>query len=547
MAGAERIAAARAALKAGELELAASLAADVLRGEPGNLDALEIKALVEIEQGDEAGAERTLRAAIALAPDRRWPYGDLARLLLRQDRASDAESVARASLAADPDNADAHAMLASLLAQREMLVPAADHFQRAIAIVGPHPDLQLGLGRTLLRQGKIDAARPLLEAAAVSNPGALEPNIYLAELEERAGDFEAATRFLDRAEPIATAQGKDVKLQRSVLLERIGDDQAALQLLDAEAELSGEALLQRGRLRDRLGRHAQAWSDWTRGKAQIAERTGRNYPADDVEREAEALARFFTTETFAALPRARKRSGVPQPIFILGFPRSGTTLVEQILASHSAIRAGGELPFGRELRELTVDLGQVDPERLCGTYLAGAEAYGLSEPGVLYFTDKMPLNDMWLPLLRIAFPQSPVVLVRRHPLDVLTSVMAHDMTHGFNCAYRLEDAARHLALVDRLVAEYRNAGIAITHELKYETLVADQVGETERLMAAIGLPMEPAQLRFHERAAVSQTPSYVQVREPLNDRSIGRWRNHASALEAVRPIVADAMARGGYA
>jgi Tfp pilus assembly protein PilF len=543
---AEAIAEARAALKAGNVERAGEIAAAILRRDPSNLDALEIQALVAIDRGDDAAAEQALRAAIALAPDRRWPYGDLARLLLGQGRDEEAEAVARAALAADEANADAHAMLATLLARREMLVPAAAHFERAMALVGAHPDLQLGLGRALLRQGELGAARPLLEAAATGNPAALEPIAFLAELEERAGRFDLAMQLLDRAEPLAAAANKDVKLQRAAVLERRGEIEAALTILESEAELSGGALLQRGRLRDRLGRHAEAWADWTRGKAMLAERATRHYHAADVERQAEQLAHLFDAEMLAKLPRAPRRADVPLPLFILGFPRSGTTLVEQILASHSEIRAGGELPFGRELRELTRDLSEIDPEHLRDTYLAGAEGYGLTTPGAAYFTDKMPLNDMWLPLLSMAFPDSPVVLVRRHPLDVLTSVMAHDMTHGFNCAYRLEDAARHFALVDRLTAHYRAAGIAITCELQYEALVADQSGETARLMAAIGLRMEPAQLNFHERESVSPTPSYAQVREPLNDRSIGRWRNYAAQLEAVRPIVADAMARGGY-
>jgi Tfp pilus assembly protein PilF len=543
---AEAIAEARAALKAGNVERAGEIAAAILRPDPSNLDALEIQALVAIDRGDDAAAEQALRAAIALAPDRRWPYGDLARLLLGQGRDEEAEAVARAALAADEANADAHAMLATLLARREMLVPAAAHFERAMALVGAHPDLQLGLGRALLRQGELGAARPLLEAAATGNPAALEPIAFLAELEERAGRFDLAMQLLDRAEPLAAAANKDVKLQRATVLERRGEIEAALTILESEAELSGGALLQRGRLRDRLGRHAEAWADWTRGKAMLAERATRHYHAADVERQAEQLAHLFDAEMLAKLPRAPRRADVPLPLFILGFPRSGTTLVEQILASHSEIRAGGELPFGRELRELTRDLSEIDPEHLRDTYLAGAEGYGLTTPGAAYFTDKMPLNDMWLPLLSMAFPDSPVVLVRRHPLDVLTSVMAHDMTHGFNCAYRLEDAARHFALVDRLTAHYRAAGIAITCELQYEALVADQSGETARLMAAIGLRMEPAQLNFHERESVSPTPSYAQVREPLNDRSIGRWRNYAAQLEAVRPIVADAMARGGY-
>jgi hypothetical protein len=249
---------------------------------------------------------------------------------------------------------------------------------------------------------------------------------------------------------------------------------------------------------------------------------------------------------------------VPQPIFIIGFPRSGTTLVEQILACHTRIRAGGELPFGPEIGETAVVLADgeralrarlADPR--CGesfrdVYLDMAARYGLLEPGSSHFTDKMPDNAFWLPLLRMAFPEAPVILVRRHPLDILTSVLAHDMTHGFNCSYRPEDAARHLALVDGLLERYGAAAVGPTYELRYESLVADQAGETERLMAAVGLPMEAAQMSFHERSAVPATPSYAQVKQPLNDRSIGRWRKFAVQLEAVRPIVAVAIARGGY-
>jgi hypothetical protein len=124
--------------------------------------------------------------------------------------------------------------------------------------------------------------------------------------------------------------------------------------------------------------------------------------------------------------------------------------------------------------------------------------------------------------------------------------MAHEMTHGFNCSYRLEDAARHLALSDWLLDKYATAGFGPTYHLRYESLVANQAEETQRLTAAIGLEMEPAQLNFHERGAVPATPSYAQVSQPLNDRSIGNWRNFASELDPVAPIVAESMKRGGY-
>jgi hypothetical protein len=184
--------------------------------------------------------------------------------------------------------------------------------------------------------------------------------------------------------------------------------------------------------------------------------------------------------------------------------------------------------------------------KLRDSYLAEAERRGLLTSSTAYFTDKMPTNDFWLPLLRLAFPDSPVIFVRRHPLDVLTSIMVHEMTHGFNSTYRLDDAARHLALVDHLIEQYAAAGFGPTYHLRYETLVANQAEETERLTAAIGLEMEPAQLDFHESGPVPATPSYAQVSKPLNAGSIGNWRNYASQFDPVRATLAETMKRGGY-
>jgi tetratricopeptide (TPR) repeat protein len=550
----------RQAIQARQFNAARAIAVQVLSRDPRDIDALEIKAIAEIERGNDKDAEQTLRAAVLAAPKVPWPYAGLAELLLRAGRAAEAEQVCRAALAIDPRNSDAHAKLADLLANRMKGFDAAEHYRLAIDVEGPVPHLLIPLGHALLRLGLLEKARETLEAAAKADRNAFGPAIYLAELEEREGNFEAAMQQLERAEELGRPRGLNVDRQRSVLLARMGQHEAALALLEAKAEISGAELLHRGRLRERAGRHAEAWSDWKLGKEKLASAINRPYPSQAVSTQARRLASFFASPAAAELPRAKRREDVPQPIFIVGSPRSGTTLTERILASHSAVVAGGELPFGVELQEFAVSLAggewsfpeglaRAQPDwatKLRDRYLAEAERYGLLASSAPYFTDKMPTNDFWLPLLRLAFPDSPAVLVRRHPLDVLTSIMAHEMTHGFNSSYRLEDAARHLALADDLMEKYRAAGFGPTYDLRYETLVANQAEETERLTAAVGLEMEPSQLNFHESGPVPATPSYAQVRKPLNAGSIGNWRNYASELEAVRPPLADVLARGGY-
>jgi tetratricopeptide (TPR) repeat protein len=557
------IARARAAFGEGRHAVAAQLAGEVLARDAASLDALEVLALARRALGDVAETERLLRRAIIVAPERHWPRDDLARLLLETGRPDAAEQVCREAIEADPANPNAQAMLGNLLSEREELAAGAAHLRNAIALAGPHPQLQANLGRNLARQGRLAEAEALLRAAVAAMPEALPPLAWLAEVLEQDRRFDEASAMLDAAEALAARQGTDVTLQRATLLSRTPDWRRGLALLDAESALSGAALLQRGRLRDRAARYGEAWQDFTAGKAALARLSGRAYPRAAVDRLVADLRAFFAPEHLAAMTPAPVVAGVPQPIFILGFPRSGTTLTEQVIASHSRVRAGGELPFAAELTAIAAERSEgAYPARfdalsatmrtglaadLRDHYLARAQAFGLLAPGADFFTDKMPLNALYLPLLRLAFPAAPLVSVTRHPLDVMVSAMSHDFTHGFDCGYRLDDAAHHFAMMSALAGHWRD-GLGIpSHALGYERLVAAQETETAALMAHLGLAMEPAQRAFHESKRFAPTPSYAQVQEPLNDRSIGRWRHYADALEPVRALLADAIARGGYA
>ncbi|TCM17677.1 Tfp pilus assembly protein PilF [Novosphingobium sp. PhB165] len=559
----QTIADARQALSSGDLSRAEALA-DTARAEPAlALDAIEVLALAAKARGADDRHEALLREAIALVPESAWPRDALAEELHGTGRLHEAETVLRETIAAQPDNPDAHTRLGHMLGERDELVEGAHHLSEAIRIAGRQPQLLADLGRNLQRQGRLVKAAPLLEEAVQAMPEALPPLLWLAELEEQAGRFDRAAALLDRAEPLALRQGTDLTLQRVTLLSRTADWPKGLAMLEAEPEPSGAALLLRGRLRDRAGRKAEAWEDFVAGKAALAHAASRSYPARAVGELVAQWRDFFTPERFADFLPAPRRKGVPQPVFILGFPRSGTALIEQVAASHSEVRAGGELPFGRELADkaalwtagafprhaeaVTEEQRDTLGVQLRDHYLALAERHGLLRDGATLFTDRMPLNELYLPLLQLAFPQSPVVVVARDPRDVMVSAMGHDFTHGFSCGYRIEDLAQHYARMEELTGHWLESLPVPAHELHYEHFVADQHAQTAELMAWLGLDMEPAQLEFHTFVHHSPTPSHARIREPLNTRSIGRWTGYARELNDVLPVLAEAIERGGYA
>jgi tetratricopeptide (TPR) repeat protein len=517
--------------------------------------------------GNLRAAAETLKSVLTSAPRTDWAYNELIELLVTMGRHGDADTLARTALHVNPANAQAHNLFGTLLSEQNDLPSGEWHFRRAIELGGEQPIFLANLALNLMKQGRTDEAEPCFARADALDPGNLKTLAHWSKLCEITGDMPRAWELLERA--AAASPGSDINLLRANHLSRLGRADEALALLDGAARLSGDARLERGRLLDRIGRYEEAWNDWVLGKQLLAaEAGGLTYNAAAVETFFGKLKRFFVASRMRELPVASVRRDVPQPIFIVGFPRSGTTLIEQVLTSHSAVRAGGELSFLGELRQFSLNQF-AGPEsfpdnlaRVCAAdrrwaatifrdyYFARAEQYGLTAPGKQFFTDKMPFNEMWLPLLRMAFPEAKVIRVLRHPLDVCVSMLSHNMTHGFNCGYRIEDIVHHLLAVADLDAHYaRELPAAADHELvlSYEKFIADQQGETARLLEFLGLPFEPATLEFHRNRRYAPTPSYAQVTERLNDRSVGRHRHYQRQLAPFLPRLQPLLAARGYA
>jgi Tfp pilus assembly protein PilF len=530
-----------------------------------DVNALELRFIVQQRRGQFGQAARTLDAVIGIDQRADWAYNELVQLFMTHGKPEDAEKVARAALRANPRNAHAHNLFGTILSEMNNLPAGEWHFRSALELAGPHAAVLMNLGLNLMKQGRVDEADAAFTSAHELAPEDMKILAYWSTLHEGRGDLKRAGELLDRAE--AASSPEQINLLRANFLSRVGKPAAALAVLDAAGTLAGEAQLARGRVHDRLGDFPAAWQDFVAGKAKLLkESPGTEYRADAVDSLFERCKLFFTRENADLLPRAKLRADSAQPVFIMGFPRSGTTLVEQILCSHSAVAAGGELPFVADMSKLAGSIypgSERFPENLAHSwmadyhytatlfrdyYLARAEQYGLlaSGSGRSYFTDKMPFNEIYLPLIRMAFPGSRIIRVVRHPLDVCVSMLSNNMTHGFHCGYRIEDIANHLAAVHELVEHYARELELEELVLRYESLVTDQAAETRRLLDYLGLPFEAACLQFHENRRFAPTPSYAQVTEKMHDRSIGRHKHYAQQLGHSASRLGKMMAAYGY-
>jgi Tfp pilus assembly protein PilF len=554
---------AREALARGDWRSAETAVDERLKTAGRDTNALALRSLLQQRRGQFGEAARTLQAVIGIDPKADWAYNELIQILMAHGRLADAEQVARAGVRANPDKAHSHNAFGLMLSEMNDLPSGEWHLRRALALGEPQPAFFMNLALNLMKQGRLEEADGYFAQAHERAPTDSKTLLYWSTLHEARGNLRRARELLDLAEAATSPQ--QVALLRSNYLSREGRHEEALAILNATSSLAGEGQLARGRLHDRLGRYDDAWRDFVEGKRKLAnEAGGLQYRTDGVEGLFGRLKEFFTRDSVQRLPKAPLRGEAPQPIFIIGFPRSGTGLVEQILCSHSSVRAGGELPFLAELPKLSTDLlpsQQAFPENLAQSwtadrhyaatmmrdfYLARAAHYGLSTGGNAFFTDKMPFNEVYLPLLKMAFPQAKIVHVVRHPLDVCVSTMANNMTHGFHCGYRIEDITHHLAAVFDLMEHYRGVMELGEYRLPYESLVADQGAQTRKLLDYLGLPVEEACLRFHENPRYAATPSYATVTRKLNDCSINRHRHYEQYLRPYASRLGRMMAAHGY-
>ena len=554
--------------RSGASEQAERLVLDVLELAPGRTRALGVLYEIRKAQARPEAALALIRRVVAVDPNNFWATNELTLLLLGRGNVAEAEQYARNAVRIGPENPQSHYLMGMVLTEANRPAVGEYHYRRALALSGTRdPVVLANYALCLKNQGKMSEARSVYEESLTAAPESVHALLGLARLEEADRNLSVAMSLIDRAEALS-ADNPNVQLLRSTVLGRQGAAAAALAVLDAMAAakttLTPAEWLEKGRLLDRMGRYQEAFAAFDAGRGRLREVTGQQYLDAQAEQLIARLQSFFVKKRLATLPRATARIDVAQPIFVLGFPRSGTTLLEQTLTAHPRIAAGDELPFIIEIADLMPRLLESpliypdalaelwmgdhrgDLDNLRDHYLRKVAQLGIVPPGTTWFTDKMPLNETHLGLIGLLFPDSPLLHVIRHPLDVVLSVYSNLLTHGFYCAYALETTARHYARVMDLVEHYCREMDLNYLRVRYEDIVDDQEASIRQVLDFVDAEFDSACLAFHENRRYARTASYAQVTEKLYDRSRYRYRHYLPQLQPIIPILQPVIERLGY-
>jgi tetratricopeptide (TPR) repeat protein len=540
-------------------------------------------------RGDLASAERVYARLLERDPEHAQALHLLGLLRFQQNRLAEAEALLGRAVARAPQNANAWSDLGMVRVRAGSAEAALEPFSRALTLAPEHPDALNNMAQALRRLGRFHQARGVLERLVALRPASARARALLADAQHQCNDvataietYQSALRLAPDDRRIRLGLGdayesagkfKQAKMQYHGVLRRAPDDPVALaRLLQLREGAADAALAARaatladaaatpedarvrlnvalGYYHDRRGEHDEAFRRLRLGYDVRARR--QPFDSDGYSRAVDALIETLTPEFYREAPTSGLDSA--RPIFIVGMPRSGTTLTEQILASHSAVAAGGELAglvkVSYQVRELS-RTGAPYPqglERIGRSALRQMARYYLDQlerisPDAARVTDKLPYNFMHLGLIPLLFPHARIVHCRRHPLDNCLSCYFTGFADQIRFANRLDTLGRYYLDYQRLMEHWHRVLPLELFDLPYEALVHDTEGRIRALLDHCGLPWEDACLSFHETERGVRTPSRWQVRQPIYGASVGRWRHYERHLAPLVRILQPLLER----
>lgn len=560
-------------LAAGRLEHAAKAAAAVLQAEPKNPDAMHLIGLVALGKGDAEKAEKFIATAAALMPRHANVWVNLGNAQRDQGKADEALISYHRAEMINPDYPDLYLNRGQLHQDNSDYADAMDDYDRLIEL---KPDEAASYMRAASAASDAGLFREAVDyckqALAVLGGEPAQITAILATTYERLGDLDAAILWAEKA---LEKQPKDAGALRTWAKARrrkdkknkalLGELRARLESVAAEPMRAPDARLilsELGQICDEMGEYQAAFTHFEA----MNRRTSELKSLERVDRgkfigEVEELSRLMTKENvsrMSALPAIGREPGqAAGPVFLVGFPRSGTTLLDQILDAHPKVQVLEEMPFVNTVRKAFAGypkalftLDEAERARLRELYRDELRAADADLEGRIV-VDKMPLNMVHAGLIARLFPEAKFLLALRHPADCVLSCFMQDFVpNGAMLNFlTLEGSARFYDRVFALWEQYRTLMPLDVQEVRYENLVADLRGEVEPVLNFLGLEWNDAvsdpAAHALQRGTI-RTPSYSQVTQPIYASSAERWRHYETQMKPVLPVLAPHIERLGY-
>lgn len=504
------------ALVANDLSVAEPLLRARLKASPFDVAAIRMMAELAARIGRYRDSEALLRRALELAPAFVPARANLATILHRQNRTAEALAELDLLNAADPGNAAHSTLRAAVLGRVGDYDEAIALYRDVLERRPDQPRLWMSYGHALKTVGRQDDAIAAYRRGLDVDPALGEIWWSLANLK--------TVRFDDA----------DVARMKQALQSPGLSDENRLHLDFAL-----------GKAFDDAGDTDAAFRHYADGNALRREQIG--YDPDEVSRQVDQTIELFQSDFIAA--RAGQGCVSPDPIFILGMPRAGSTLIEQILACHSMVEGTMELPDVPRLAakiegRCPADLARLGAKELAALGQDYLDATRIQRrEGKPYFIDKLPNNWLHSGFIHLILPNAKIIDARRHPLDCCFSNFRQHFARGQGFSYGLDDIGRYYADYVRLMAHFDRVAPGRIHRVIHEQLLDDPEGEIRALLAALGLPFEQACLDFHNSQRAVRTASSEQVRRPINRDGVGQWRPYADKLGPLRDALGPVLER----
>jgi tetratricopeptide (TPR) repeat protein len=443
----------------------------------------------------------------------------------------------------DPRRADSHCYLGGALYELRQVTEAITSFERALALEPSGARARLGLATALRLQGRAAEAEAACRTILASDASHVAALTLLGDLHADRGDFAQAQTLFERA--LAIEQDSAALYCSMAAHRRMTDAddtwrQGVERLLSQPLRLEHEIGLRfaLGKYHDDRGCYTQAFGEYQRAN-ELSRRHGTGYQPAKLTRQVDEVIEEWDREFVGRSHAGASDSEVP--VFVVGMPRSGTSLTEQILASHPQAYGAGEVEFWEGAAVRYVRAGS-DRETRSGALGGIARDYlalvGGSARGALRVIDKMPGNFLYAGLIHAVFPRARIIHMQRHPLDTCVSIYFQNFANLHPYASDFDSLAHYYGEYLRITRHWRAVlPASALLEVPYEALVGDQRHWTERMLQFIGLPWDERCLDFHRTERVVITASRWQVRQKMNAGSIGRWRNYEPYLAPLRALL----------